>query len=111
MRRKCFSVLKSFFWIVVSVPLNSCGGEPTSFSVLPPAVKIATPAGRKSTVPYLVADDSGNLIMSWTETDGDQSTMYFSILEGETWSQPMRVASGPHWFVHWADLPVIAGDG
>ncbi len=106
------AMLKSLFFSAVgSLLLTACGGAPPSFSVRPPAVEIASPATPKSAVPYLVTDDSGNLRMSWTETEGDLSTMYFSTLTDENWSAPVRVASGLHWFVNWADVPVIAGDG
>jgi hypothetical protein len=97
--------------LVVSLLLTACNSEPESFSVLPPAVEIASPAGNHSAVPNLVTDGSGSLLLSWTATVGEQSTMYFSTLKGDAWLPPVKIAAGTDWFVNWADVPEIAGDG
>jgi hypothetical protein len=65
---------------------------------------------RNSAVPNLVTDGSGSLLLSWTETVGEQSTMYFSTLKDAAWLPPVKIAAGPDWFVNWADVPEIAGD-
>ncbi len=97
--------------LILSVLLAACRSEPESFSVLPPAMEIASPAGNHSAVPNLVTDGSGSLLLSWTETVGEQSTMYFSTLKGDAWLPPVKIAAGADWFVNWADVPEIAGDG
>ncbi len=97
--------------MILSLLLAACSSEPESFSVRPPAMEIASPAGTGSAVPNLVSDGSGSLLLSWTETVGKQSTMYFATLKGDVWLPPVKIAAGSNWLVNWADVPEINGDG
>ncbi len=68
-----------------------------------------SPAGSQSELPYLFADDSGALIMSWVEPVDTAGTyrLLYSKLEGESWSEPSEIAASNEWFVNWADYPSI----
>ena len=101
-----------FFISIFLLLLIGCSGEPESFPVLKPATEIDSPAGLESSVPNLFADGAGNLFLSWTEaTANKEDALYFSILKADAWSNPVKIASGPHWFVNWADVPSVASDG
>lgn len=69
---------------------------------------IATPAGPASQEPFLFADDSGQLVMSWIEEAEGGAAVMLAILEGEAWTAPIPVATSPGLFVNWADSPSVA---
>lgn len=96
---------------MTSLLLTACGSERESFSVLPPAVEIPSPAGNHSAAPNLVTNAAGDLLLSWTETAGENGTMYFTTLKGGAWLPKVKIAAGSDWFVNCADVPEIAGDG
>ena len=64
-----------------------------------------------SAEPYLFTDKNGIVYLSWIEKDSFNSTLKYSSLHNEKWSEPAVIASGNDWFVNWADYPVIATDG
>ena len=72
---------------------------------------LSSPAGDSCAMPFLFTDSKGIVYLSWVEKKGKQSSLKFSILEKENWSEPVTIASGKNWFVNWADYPVIASDG
>lgn len=96
---------------MTSLLLTACGSEWESFFVLPPAVEIPSPAGNHSAVPNLVTNVAGDLLLSWSETAGENSTMYFTTLKGGACLPKVKIAAGSYRFVNWADVPEIAGDG
>jgi len=71
----------------------------------------ASPAADSCAEPYLFADKNGLVYLSWIEKKGKESSLNFSVLSGDKWSEPVTIASGNNWFVNWADYPVIASDG
>ena len=72
---------------------------------------ISSPASDSCAEPYLVSGPNGIVYLSWIEKKGKQSTLKFSALSNDKWSDPITIASGKNWFVNWADYPVIATDG
>jgi len=72
---------------------------------------ISSPAGDSCAEPYLFTDKNGTVYLSWIEKKNKQSTLKFSYLKENKWSEPVEISSGNNWFVNWADYPVIASDG
>ena len=72
---------------------------------------LTSPVGDSCAEPYLFTDKNGIVYLSWIEKIGAQSTLKYSSFLNDKWSEPVTIASGKHWFVNWADYPVIASDG
>jgi hypothetical protein len=64
-----------------------------------------------SAEPNLFTDSLGNVYLSWIEKKDKTSTLLFSKLENNKWSEPIRIASGDNWFVNWADFPQFVTNG
>ena len=73
--------------------------------------QITSPASDSCAEPYLFTDKNGTVYLSWIEKRGKESSLRFSVLANEQWSEPVIIASGKNWFVNWADYPVLATDG
>jgi hypothetical protein len=73
--------------------------------------QMSSPASDSCAEPFLFTDRNEKTYLSWIEKKGKQSTLYFSTLLNEKWSEPQEIASGNNWFVNWADYPVISSDG
>ncbi len=69
------------------------------------------PADSVSAEPYLFTDKNGVVYLSWMEKTKEKSTLKFSVLNKEKWSEPRVISSGDNWFVNWADYPLLASDG
>jgi len=73
--------------------------------------EFSSPAADSCAEPYLVTDKNGTVYLSWIEKKGKEAALKFSSLHNDRWSEPVTIAQGNHWFVNWADYPVIASDG
>jgi hypothetical protein len=73
---------------------------------LPAPTPVTSPAQRRAGMPQLT-EHNGQVLLSWIEVDGDVSSLRFAEREGAGWSAPRTVASGPDWFVNWADVPSV----
>lgn len=71
------------------------------------AVRLEPPAGASSAWVDLAALEDGSLALSWVDRDEDSVSLTFSVLDGEVWGAPTRIATGSDWFVNWADTPVL----
>lgn len=71
---------------------------------------MSSPVDSVSAEPYLFTDKNGMVYLSWVTKEGPKSTLKYSILDNENWSEPVVIASGNDWFVNWADYPLIASD-
>lgn len=69
---------------------------------------LTSPCSDSCAEPYLFTDKNGNVYLSWIEKKGKESTLKFSALSNDKWSDAITIASGKNWFVNWADYPVIA---
>ncbi|MEO1580322.1 MAG: sialidase family protein [Pseudomonadota bacterium] len=58
-------------------------------------------------LPHLAKTNSGEVILSWVETDSTQSKLRFSALEHNGWTTASTVAQGSDWFINWADFPSV----
>lgn len=95
----------TFFLITVFVSCKPGGGNKIKSS---PVQYIDSPADSISAEPYLFTGADGTVYLSWITKDSLNSTLYFSALKNENWTQPAVIASGNNWFVNWADYPLIA---
>ena len=103
---------KVLFAFLVTATILSCNDneqEKTTVSV--EAKQMSSPASDSCAEPFLFTDMNDVTYFSWIEKKGKQSTLFFSTLSNEKWSEPKKIASGINWFVNWADYPVIAGNG
>jgi hypothetical protein len=76
-----------------------------------PLKQFSSPAKDSCAEPFLFTDKNGLVYLSWTEKKGKESSLKFSMLKNETWSEPITIAAGKNWFVNWADYPVLSADG
>jgi len=99
--------------VFVVITILSCANNKNQGTTTPSVeVKmIATPATDSCGEPYLFTDKNGLVYLSWTEKNGKESSLKFSVLSKDRWSEPITIASGKNWFVNWADYPVITSDG
>jgi hypothetical protein len=72
---------------------------------------LASPASDSCAEPFLFADQNRMVYLSWVEKKGKESSLKFSTLSNDQWSEPVLIASGNNWFVNWADYPVAITDG
>ena len=96
--------------VLTAVVLTACGQRDT-----PPAASqriaiapLASPTHPGAAEPFLSADKSGKLAMSWLERQPDSSTvLYVATRAGTTWSAPHAVVKRTDLFVNWADFPSV----
>jgi hypothetical protein len=72
---------------------------------------LKSPAGESSSLSRLSADSSGEVLLSWVESDGDRNVLYFSTLLNQEFTEREMIASGTDWFVNWADFPFVVATG
>lgn len=72
---------------------------------------IEVPAGENSSEPSLHVSDEGIIYLNWLETNGNESSLFFSKLENHEWASPKLIATGEDWFVNWADFPSLTAFG
>jgi len=73
------------------------------------AQPIDPPALPDSGMPYLATAPNGNIHLSWIDPlPGKHHALRFSRWTGKQWTPPETIASGPNWFVNWADFPSLA---
>lgn len=97
--------------VTVSFILSCNNKDEKIASPLVQMKQMSSPASDSCAEPFLFTDKNDIVYLSWIEKKGIQSTLYFSTLSGEQWSEPKKMASGNNWFVNWADYPVISTDG
>jgi hypothetical protein len=93
--------------------LTSCASEANKekAKITPQLQAMESPADSASAEPYLFTDKNGIVYLSWVNKEGEKSTLKYSVLKDEKWSEPSVIASGNDWFVNWADYPLLAADG
>ncbi len=67
---------------------------------------LASPAGDASAQPQLTSSN-GDLILSWLENAGSQTTLRFSQRTPGGWSEARTIAAGDDFFANWADVPSV----
>jgi hypothetical protein len=76
----------------------------------PVVVNFNSPAPSPSAEPHLFTSDDGSAYLTWVKDFDNKSEMYFSKLDGNTWTQPVLIDSGSNWFVNWADYPMMVSN-
>jgi len=71
---------------------------------------LPSPAPSNSSLSRVVADESGNIYLSWASQDDEQATLAFSKLTNEGWDTPQVISQGGDWFINWADFPALSVD-
>ena len=103
---------KVLFAFLVTATILSCNDNDQAKTTVSVEVKqMSSPASDSCAEPFLFTDMNDVTYLSWIEKKGKQSTLFFSTLSNEKWSEAKKIASGINWFVNWADFPVIAGNG
>lgn len=103
---------KAVFIFLVTATILSCKDSDKRNTAVSVQVKqISSPASDSCAEPFLFTDRNDVTYLSWIEKKGKQSTLFFSTLSNDKWSEPKKIASGINWFVNWADYPVISGNG
>lgn len=70
--------------------------------------ELTSPAGLHSGEPFLAADASGSVHMTWIERSGDSThAVRYARLEGESWTAPSTIVERRDLFVNWADYPAV----
>ena len=83
----------------------SCGNpEPADWTTT--VQRVASPASENSSEPQLSVSERGVLI-SWIERVGTTTYLKFAELTASGWTAPMTAASGPEWFLSYADVPSV----
>ena len=101
---------KAVFIFLVTATILSCKDSDKRNTAVSVQVKqISSPASDSCAEPFLFTDRNDVTYLSWIEKKGKQSTLFFSTLSNDKWSEPKKIASGINWFVNWADYPVISG--
>ncbi|MFT7471611.1 MAG: hypothetical protein ACI8XU_001507 [Kiritimatiellia bacterium] len=90
-----------FTW---SVSLASSAAGQGQLEYLP------SPAPSNSSLSRVVANESGEIYLSWVSQDAEQATLAFSRLSSEGWDTPKVISQGDNWFVNWADFPALSVD-
>ena len=98
-----------FYIMILLITAFACtnnGGEKTAATLK----QFSSPAKDSCAEPFLFTDKNGEVYLSWVEKKGKESSLKFSMLKNETWSEPITIAAGKNWFVNWADYPVLSAD-
>ena len=83
----------------------SCGSpEPAEWTTT--VQRVASPAGENSSEPQLSVSGRG-ILLSWIERVGTTTSLKFAERTAAGWTAPMTAASGPDWFLSYADVPSV----
>jgi hypothetical protein len=89
------------------------GCSPSKSTDVKPHVEVMkSPAGASSSEPDLHVGIDGNVYLSWVEIDEDTTTsLCYSTIRNNEWSELTKVLEGDNWFLNWADFPSISSFG
>ncbi len=100
--RKSFLTLLATALAVTSL---ACGSpEPADWTVT--VQRVASPAGENSSEPQLSVSERG-ILLSWIERVGTTTFLKFAEQTASGWTAPVTAASGPDWFLSYADVPSV----
>ena len=89
----------------LAVTILACGSpEPADWAVT--VQRVASPAGENSSEPQLSVSERG-ILLSWIERVGTTTFLKFAEQTASGWTAPMTAASGPDWFLSYADVPSV----
>ena len=102
---------KLFAFVLSFIAMTSCNVKEKRDTGTASIKSIASPAQSPSGEPYLFTDEEGTTYLSWIEIHEGQSTLKYSTLTDDQWSEPVMIDSGSNWVVNWADYPMLATNG
>jgi hypothetical protein len=83
----------------------SCGRtDPAEWTVA--VQRLESPAGANSSEPQMAVSDRG-VLLSWIERGGTTTSLKFAERTASGWTTPVTAASGPDWFLSYADVPSV----
>ena len=88
----------------------SCADKTAETKTIGEVVTLSSPVADSSAEPYLFTDAKGVVHLSWVQKKGKESSLHFSALVNDQWTEPVTISSGNNWFVNWADYPVLSSD-
>jgi len=89
----------------LSVAHISCG-SPAPAEWTTTVQRVGSPAGENSSEPQLSVSDQG-VLLSWIERTGTTTSLKFAEQTASGWTAPITAASGPDWFLSYADVPSV----
>lgn len=97
--------------ILESACFFSCAHHPTTDDKLC-VESMKSPSGVNSSEPNLHVGIDDTVYLSWVETSEDHNTsLYYSTLSQDVWSEKNKISQGDSWFVNWADFPSMSTFG
>lgn len=105
------NLVTTLSFIVALASYSTNRTESVSAGEDPTVVMLTSPVADSSAEPFLFTNKNGIVYLSWIQKKGKESTLQFSTLVNDRWSDPIVVSSGNNWFVNWADYPVISSNG
>jgi hypothetical protein len=102
-RQKTFVALAA---AAVAATALSCGTPDPAEWKIASLQELESPAGANSSEPQLSISSRG-VLMSWIERVGTTTSLKFAERTASGWTQPVTAASGPDWFLSYADVPSV----
>ncbi len=90
----------------VAATALSCGTPDPAEWKIASLQELESPAGANSSEPQLSISNRG-VLMSWIERVGTTTSLKFAERTASGWTQPVIAASGPDWFLSYADVPSV----
>jgi hypothetical protein len=101
--QKTFAALAA---AAVAATALSCGTPDPAEWKIASLQELESPAGANSSEPQLSISNRG-VLMSWIERVGTTTSLKFAERTSSGWTQPVTAASGPDWFLSYADVPSV----
>ena len=102
--RTLLPILGAATLIATAVACGRSTPTQTEWTITPQRVE--SPAGANSSEPQLSTSSKG-VLLSWIERVGTTTTLKFSERTASGWTTPTAAASGPGWFLSYADVPSV----
>lgn len=90
----------------VAAATFGCGGTPAPADWKVGIQALESPAGANSSEPQMSVSSRG-VLLSWIERVGTTTSLKFAERTASGWTQPITAASGPDWFLSYADVPSV----
>jgi len=84
----------------------ACGAPDPAQWKIASLQELESPAGANSSEPQISVSSRG-VLLSWIERVGTTTSLKFAERTASGWTQPTTAASGPDWFLSYADVPSV----
>jgi hypothetical protein len=96
----------AFAAAAVAAMALACGAPDPAEWKIASLQELESPAGANSSEPQLSRSTRG-VLLSWIERVGTTTSLKFAERTASGWTQPVTAASGPDWFLSYADVPSV----